>query len=161
MVPPLGEHDPPRAREVEAEAKEPVVRSDEVVPPGLDGDRPARPADAGIHDREVHRAAREDPPHALQEEGAALDVLRGHRVRQVDQPRPGVDREEDTLDRADVGVVVPEVGQQRDDAVWAARGRAPTPPHRSRWITYSAMSVRISRAGEAGTRSSAAAPVAA
>jgi hypothetical protein len=78
MVPPVGQHDPPRAREVKAEAEESVVRSDEVVPPRLDGDRPALSADSGIHDREMHRAGREEPPRAFQQKSAAPDVLRGH-----------------------------------------------------------------------------------
>ena len=161
MVPRVGQHDAPRARQVEAEPEESVVGSDEVVASRLDGDRPAGAADPRIHDRQMHRAAGEVPPRGLEEERRPPDVLRRHRVGQIDEPDPGVDREENALDGADVRVIEPEVGEQGDDAARAARARCPAPRHRSRWITYSAIRVRISRAGEPGNRPSAAMPVSA
>jgi hypothetical protein len=121
-----------RARQVEAESEEPVVRADEVVAARGDRDRTPGAADAGIDDGQVHGAAREPPPRGLEQERAAADVLRGHRVGEVDEPRPRVDAEQHALDDPDVPVVEAEIGEQGDHA---ARARPPPPGHRSRWIT--------------------------
>jgi hypothetical protein len=135
MVPPVAQHDASRPRQVEAEPEEPVVGADEVVAARLHGDRSPGRADTGIDDRQVHRAAREEAPRRLEEQGGPSEVLRRHGVGQVDEPRPGVDPEQHSLEGADVRVIEPEVGEQGDDAAGAARGRAPAPGHRSRWIT--------------------------
>jgi hypothetical protein len=119
-VSPGGEHDGTRSREIEAESEEPVVGPDEVVTAGVDGDRPARAAHPGIHDREMHGAGGKEPPRRLEEQRRPPDVLRRHCMAQVDELGSGVDREENALQRADVGVIEAEVGQQGDDAVWAA-----------------------------------------
>ena len=151
----------PRAREIEAEPEHPVVRADEVVAAGRDGEGPARAADPGIHDREMHCPRRKESPGRREQEGRAPHVLGRHRVREIDEPRLRIDREEDALDRPDVSVVEPEVGEEGDDAARAAGARSAAARHRSRWITYSAMRPRISRASLPGTRSSAATPAAA
>jgi hypothetical protein len=98
----------------------------------LDGDRTAGAANPRIDDREVYRAAREEPPGRLEEERGPPDVLRRHGMGQIDEASPGVDGEKDAFDGADIDVLEPEVGEEGDDAAWAARARSPAPPHRSR-----------------------------
>jgi len=83
---------------------------------------------------------------------------KGDRVGHVDEPGPRIDAEDYTLDRADVRIIETEVGEQGDDAAGARRA---APAHRSRWITYSAIRVRIWRPGESGNRASAAMPASA
>jgi hypothetical protein len=135
MVPPVAQHDATCPREVEAEPEEAVVGPDEIVAAGAHRDRPPGGADPGIHDRQMHRTGREVPPRRLEEQGGPPDVLRRDGVRQVDESRPGVDPEQYALESADVSVIEPEVGEQGDDAAWAARARSPAARHRSRWIT--------------------------
>ena len=154
-----GQHDPASAGQVEAEPEEPVVGPDEVVAAGRHGDRPARaarppdPRPPGAPSRGGKNC------HAPSRSSEARRTSCGrHRVGQVDEPGAGIDAEQDSLDHADVRVIETEVGEQRDDA---ARARRPPPAHRSRWITYSAIRVRIWRAGESGNRPSAAMPASA
>jgi hypothetical protein len=158
VVSQIRQDDAGRPRKAEAESQEPVVGPDEVVTAGLHRDCPANAADPGIHDREMHGAAREEAPRGLEEQGRAADVLRRHCVGQIDEPDPGMDREDDALDDTSVGVLEPEVGEQSDHA---ARAGPPASSHRSRWITYSAIRPKSWRASELGTRSSAATPAAA
>src|SRR5262245_23554141 len=109
----------------------------------------------------MHRAPREESPGLLEEQCRPPDVLRRHRVGQIDDPRPGVGRQHHRLQGRDVRIIEPEVGEQGDDAVWAARVWPSAPPHRSRWITYSAITERSSRVAEGGRRSRAATPASA
>src|SRR5581483_10850534 len=152
------EHDPPGPRDLEAEPEEAVVRADEAVAAGRDRDRAPGGPDSRVHHRQVDGPAGEDAPCRGQELGPRPDVLRGHGVSEIHEPGGGVDPEDDTLDGPHVGVVEAEVGQERHDA---APARRPAAPHRSRWITYSPMSVRTSRAADGGRRASWAVAVAA
>jgi hypothetical protein len=113
MVPRVGQHDPPRARQVEAEPEESVVGSDEVMASRLDGDRPAGAADSRIHDRQMH-PGRRVRKRLCQHRGALGDRVTADAVREVEHLRVRRDAGDHGAAEPRKLIVMAVVGQKGD-----------------------------------------------
>ena len=96
-------------------AQQPVVRRDVLLR-----------ADAGVEDRSLAAHARIDHGHVdrvgrkpgrgvFQHQGPAGDILGRHRVRDIDDHRRRVDREDHALHRSHIGAAGAEIGGEGDD----------------------------------------------
>ena len=86
------------------------------MPARGDDDDVARSSDAGIDDRDVHRAVRKVRVRPRQPEPRLRRPIHRHLVRDVDDSRGGQVREDAALHRRDERPLMTEVRRDRDDA---------------------------------------------
>jgi hypothetical protein len=110
-------------RPPECSGKQTIVWSDEGVPLRAQGDSPALPTHAGVHDRNVHATLGKELVVLVEHECGTGDLERRHAVAEVHDPRPRSHAGEHRLHRADVPILDAEIGEQRNHGTVAPRGR--------------------------------------
>ena len=95
--------------------KQAVIRADKIMITQAGGQRTAGGANAGINDRQVDRAGREEGIGAPESKGAFQHILGGDEVTDIGDPRLRANAPDDAFEGADKAVFQAEIGGEGDN----------------------------------------------